>query len=131
MQWTRRFIGFKLFLSLLVAGYAGYEETIRTMVRLGDELRRRLEAEGFPVVTRTPLPVVCFQDLRHREGSSLEYLRRVADAVVGSGEAWVSTTLLGGRVPSLRACISSFRSRESDLDALVAALVRARRLQSG
>jgi glutamate/tyrosine decarboxylase-like PLP-dependent enzyme len=126
MQWTRRFIGFKLFLSLLVAGYAGYEETIRAMARLGDGLRHRLEAEGFPVVNRTPLPVVCFQDGRHRDGDSLEHLRAIADAVVGSGEAWISTTLLGGRVPALRACITSFRTREEDLDALVAALVHAR-----
>jgi glutamate/tyrosine decarboxylase-like PLP-dependent enzyme len=128
MQWTRRFIGFKLFLSLLVAGYSGYEEEIRRMVRLGEELRRRLEAEGFPVVNRTPLPVVCFQDGRHPDGGSLEYLQAIADAVVRGGEAWVSTTLLGGRVAAIRACITSFRTGERDLDALAQALVRARRL---
>ncbi len=32
MQWTRRFIGLKLFLSLAVAGFDGYAETLRSMV---------------------------------------------------------------------------------------------------
>jgi glutamate/tyrosine decarboxylase-like PLP-dependent enzyme len=125
MQWTRRFIGLKLFLPLLVAGFPGYETMIRNMARLGDELRRRLERNAFSVVNRTPLPVVCFQDGRHPEGGTLPYLQKVADAVVESGEAWISTTSLGGRVPALRACISNFRTGESDLDGLVRTLGRA------
>jgi glutamate/tyrosine decarboxylase-like PLP-dependent enzyme len=126
MQWTRRFTGLKLFLSLLVAGFEGYGETIRRMVRLGDGLRERLEAAGFRVVNRTPLPVVCFQDSRHRDGASLSYLRAMADAVVGSGRAWVSIVGLGGQLPAIRACITSFRTEESDLDALVESLSSAR-----
>ena len=126
MQWTRRFIGLKLFLSLLVAGFEGYRETLRSMVRLGDGLRARLEESGFRVVNRTPLPVVCFQDARHPEGASLPYLTAMADAVVGSGSAWVSTVILGGRLPAIRACITSFRTEERDLDALVDSLSRVR-----
>ncbi len=42
MQWTRRFIGLKLFLSLAVAGFDGYAETLRSMVGLGSVLRERL-----------------------------------------------------------------------------------------
>ena len=57
MQWTRRFIGLKLFLSLLVAGWEGYEQTIREMVRLGGVLREKLAAAGFDLVNQTPLPV--------------------------------------------------------------------------
>jgi hypothetical protein len=92
------------------------------MVRLGDGLRRRLDAAGFRVVNRTPLPVVCFQDARHPEGSSLSYLKDLADSVVASGSAWVSITSLGGRLPAIRACITSFRTEESDLDSLVETL---------
>ncbi|MGH9323565.1 MAG: pyridoxal phosphate-dependent decarboxylase family protein [Vicinamibacteria bacterium] len=126
MQWTRRFIGLKLFLSLLVAGFDGYAETIRSMVRLGDVLRRRLDAAGFRVVNETPLPVACFQDSRHPEGGSLPYLKALADAVVESGSAWVSITSLGSRLPAIRACVTSFRTEESDLDALVESLSSAR-----
>jgi glutamate/tyrosine decarboxylase-like PLP-dependent enzyme len=126
MQWTRRFIGLKLFLSLLVAGFEGYRETIRSMVRLGDGLRERLDAAGFRVVNRTPLPVVCFQDARHEDGSSLPYLKAMADAVVESGSAWVSITTLGARLPAIRACITSFRTEERDLDVLLESLLAAR-----
>ena len=126
MQWTRRFIGLKLFLSLLVAGFEGYRETIRSMVRLGDGLRERLDAAGFRVVNRTPLPVVCFQDARREDGSSLQYLKAMADAVVESGSAWVSITTLGARLPAIRACITSFRTEERDLDVLVESLLAVR-----
>ncbi len=126
MQWTRRFIGLKLFLSLLVAGFEGYAETIRGMVRLGEGLRERLEAAGFRVVNRTPLPVVCFQDARHDGGATFPYLKAMADAVVESGTAWVSMVSLGGRVPAIRACITSFRTGERDLDGLVESLTAAR-----
>jgi glutamate/tyrosine decarboxylase-like PLP-dependent enzyme len=126
MQWTRRFIGFKLFLSLLVAGFEGYAETIRNMVRLGDVLRGRLDQAGFRIVNRTPLPVVCFQDARHPQGGSLPHLKAMADAVVASGRAWVSVTRLGADVPAIRACITSFRTEESDLEALVETLSSVR-----
>lgn len=126
MQWTRRFIGLKLFLTLLVAGFEGYEETIRNMVSLGNRLRRRLEAEEFHLVNRTPLPVACFQDARQPEGSPSAHLKRIADHVVETGYAWVSTTLLGGKLPAIRACISNFRTRAEDVDALVGALCEAR-----
>jgi glutamate/tyrosine decarboxylase-like PLP-dependent enzyme len=128
MQWTRRFIGLKLFLSLLVSGYPGYREAIRRMVRLGNDLRSRLEGAGCRVVNETPLPVVCFQDARHPDGSSLEYLKSIADRVVESGSAWVSITSLGSDLPAIRACITSFRTEESDLDALVQCLSDARGL---
>jgi glutamate/tyrosine decarboxylase-like PLP-dependent enzyme len=126
MQWTRRFIGLKLFLSLAVAGFGGYAETIRNMVRLGDGLRERLQAEGFRIVNRTPLPVICFQDARRDEGGSLPYLRAMADGVVASGAAWVSLVALDSRIPAIRACITSFRTGENDLDALVQSLASHR-----
>jgi glutamate/tyrosine decarboxylase-like PLP-dependent enzyme len=47
MQWTRRFIGLKLFLSLLVAGFEGYRGTIRSMVRLGDGSASASKPAGF------------------------------------------------------------------------------------
>jgi glutamate/tyrosine decarboxylase-like PLP-dependent enzyme len=122
----------KLLLSLLVAGWEGYERTVRRQVELGDALRGRLAAAGWEVVNATPLPVVCFVDGRTPEGRSGAFLERVAAAVVGSGEAWISTTRLGETGPALRACITCYATAEPDLDALVAALGKARqRLATG
>ncbi|HKI04753.1 MAG TPA: pyridoxal-dependent decarboxylase [Thermoanaerobaculia bacterium] len=125
MQWSRRFIGLKVFLSLAVAGWAGYEESIRRQVALGNRLRERLREEGWVLVNDTPLPVVCFVD-SGPDGRSAAFLERVAAAVVASGEAWLSTAVLGEVGPALRACITNHRTAPEDVDALVAALGRAR-----
>ena len=96
MQWSRRFIGLKLFLSLAVAGWEGYAEAIRQQTAMGDRLRERLRAEGWAIVNDTPLPVVCFVDSEAgREGRSRRFLEAVAADVVASGEAWISTVALG------------------------------------
>src|SRR5436305_5123501 len=62
IQWSRRFIGLKLFLSLAVAGWQGYEQAIRHQTEMGEVLRERLRAASWEPVNRTPLPVVCFAD---------------------------------------------------------------------
>jgi glutamate/tyrosine decarboxylase-like PLP-dependent enzyme len=125
MQWSRRFIGLKVFLSLAAAGWEGYAEAIRHQTAMGDLLRQRLGEEGWTVVNDTPLPVVCFVDSQ-REGRSAAFLDGVAMDVVASGEAWISTVALGEVGPALRACITNFRTGPGDVEALVASLGRAR-----
>lgn len=124
MQWSRRFIGLKVFLSLMVAGWEGYASVIRHMTAMGDRLRQELLASGWEVVNETPLPVVCFvaPDLADQEA--------LARDIVASGEAWISTAKLGDRVV-LRACITNYRTTEDDVRALVDSLNRARRLRCG
>jgi glutamate/tyrosine decarboxylase-like PLP-dependent enzyme len=125
MQWSRRFIGLKVFLSLAVAGWEGYAAAIRHQTAMGDLLRQRLGETGWVVVNDTPLPVICFVDAE-REGRSAAFLEGVAQEVVGSGEAWISTVVLGEVGPALRACITNYRTGPQDVEALVASLDRAR-----
>ena len=127
IQWSRRAIGLKVFLSLAVAGWEGYAVAIRHMVAMGALLRAQLEASGWQVVNKTPLPLCCFIDQRHAQGGSADYLHAVAMNVVGSGKAWISTTRLAGSTPVLRACITNYRTTADDIEALIAALEEARR----
>ena len=60
MQWSRRFTGLKVLLSLMVAGWDGYAEAIRHQTAMGDLLRSRLREEGWTIRNQTALPVVCF-----------------------------------------------------------------------
>ena len=60
MQWSRRFTGLKVLLSLMVAGWDGYAEAIRHQTAMGDLLRSRLREEGWTIRNHTALPVVCF-----------------------------------------------------------------------
>jgi glutamate/tyrosine decarboxylase-like PLP-dependent enzyme len=126
IQWSRRSIGLKVFLSLLVAGWEGYESAIRHMTAMGNELRRQLAASGWQVVNKTPLPLACFVDKTREGGRSADYLDSVALKVVSSGKAWISTTRLGGTTPVLRACITNYRTQPEDIQALVDALGWAR-----
>jgi aromatic-L-amino-acid/L-tryptophan decarboxylase len=121
-QWSRRFIGLKVFMSLAAAGRAGYAAQIEQDCRLGDRLRARLGERGWRVVNRTPLPVVCFVP---DSGANAAELARIAGAVEASGDAWISVAQLAGR-PALRACITSHRTTEADVDALCDVLERAR-----
>jgi glutamate/tyrosine decarboxylase-like PLP-dependent enzyme len=122
MQWSRRFIGLKLFLSLAVAGWEGYAAALRHMVEMADLLRAELDAAGWQVLFPTPLPLVCFVDRKDSRGKSAEFLEAIARRVVSSGAAWISTTRVGEGTPVLRACITNFRTGPGDIRALVTAL---------
>lgn len=123
VQWSRRFAGLKVFLTLATVGREGYAAQVEHDTRLGDRLREGLAATGWSVRNDTPLPVVCFADPGRLRDD--EHHRRIADGVVGSGDAWLSTTVIGGE-PCLRACICSHRTTDADVDALVGLLAAAR-----
>ncbi len=126
IQWSRRFIGLKVFLSLLAAGWEGYATVIRHQTAMGDLLRGELEANGWEVVNRTPLPVVCFVDGKGVPGRTPAFIEGVARHVVDSGEAWISPTRLDQNLPVLRACITNYMTGPDDIATLVQSLDRAR-----
>jgi len=108
VQWSRRFIGLKLFLSLAERGEAGYVEMIEHQARMGDVLRESLAQGGWRIVNATPLPVVCFT----RDGLvPTSFLAGLHQRQI----AWMSEVRLAGAAPVLRACITSFRTSESDI----------------
>lgn len=118
MQWSRRFIGLKVFLTLAVTGWEGYAATICHQTAMGNLLRSELQSAGWQIVNDTPLPVVCFVDATHENGSTPEFLKAVAKRIVQGGSAWLSTTLLNGATV-LRACITNYGTQERDVQALV------------
>ena len=112
LQWSRRFIGLKLFLSLAHHGESGYVEMIERQASLGELLRDLLQRAGWRVVNTTPLPVVCFT----REGlDTSKFLAELYRHQI----AWMSEVRVGDGAPVVRACITSFRTRESDLEWVV------------
>ena len=131
IQWSRRFTGLKVFMSLLVAGWEGHAEAIRHQTAMGDRLRKRLQESGWGVVNCTPLPVVCFIDRALWEGGAAEYLDSVRKSVIDSGDAWISIARIGDDArPVLRACVTNYRTEAEDVDALVE-LLNLARIQKG
>jgi glutamate/tyrosine decarboxylase-like PLP-dependent enzyme len=126
LQWSRRFIGLKVFMTLAVAGWDGYARTFQTRIELGQRMRESLEAAKWRVVNDTELPVVCVVDATCAGGSDRGYVEAIVAAVLREGRAWVSATTLSGRGAAIRCCVSNMRSTEDDLRNLVLALDRAR-----
>jgi glutamate/tyrosine decarboxylase-like PLP-dependent enzyme len=106
-QWSRRFIGLKLFLALAQNGESGQVEMIEHQARMGHVLRDALNASGWSIVNDTPLPLVCFT----RDGLlTTRFLTSLREQQI----AWMSDATLGG-IPVLRACITSFKTTEADI----------------
>jgi glutamate/tyrosine decarboxylase-like PLP-dependent enzyme len=106
-QWSRRFIGLKLFMALAQHGEAWYAETLERQARMGQMLRESLAASGWHIVNSTPFPVVCFARDGLVPGVLLAALRE-------RQIAWMSEAQLGG-VAVMRACITSFKTTEQDI----------------
>lgn len=111
-QWSRRFTGLKLFLALAHLGESGYVEMIEHQTRMGDLLRESLRQKGWSVVNSTPLPLVCFT----RNGLDT---KRFLEALYRRQIAWMSEVRLGEGTPVLRACVTSFRTTEQDIESIV------------
>ncbi|MFW6202077.1 MAG: pyridoxal phosphate-dependent decarboxylase family protein [Gemmatimonadota bacterium] len=125
-QWSRRAIGLKVFLSLAELGLSGYRSLIERQARMGDALRERLRDRDWVVVNDTPLPLVCFTHPDIRGGRATT--DRILAAILERGRVWISQVEPNGGPAVLRACVTSFRTEESDVDCLIEELERARRL---
>jgi aromatic-L-amino-acid decarboxylase len=122
VQWSRRFIGLKVFLTLAELGERGLVEMIERQASLGQELRGRLEEAGWRLANWTPLPVVCATHPRILEGAIS--IRAVVETAQARGRAWVSEVMLAGRIPAVRACITNYRTTPADIAFLVEELNR-------
>ncbi|MGI8959243.1 MAG: pyridoxal phosphate-dependent decarboxylase family protein [Bryobacteraceae bacterium] len=117
VQWSRRFIGLKLFLTLAERGESGYAEMIEHQARMGDVLRRSLERAGWRIVNSTPLPLVCFT----RDGLvAAKFLAELYKRQI----AGMSEFEREGIGPVLRACVTSCRTTEQDIEGVVGEMSR-------
>jgi hypothetical protein len=83
---------------------------------MGDVLRERLIATGWRIMNDTPLPLVCFT----RDGLVPSTLLA---AMRDEQTAWMSEALIDG-APVMRACITSFRTTEAEIDWVVGEMNR-------
>jgi len=118
-QWSRRFLGLRLFLSLAVAGWGGYADHVEHAVDLAAVLRQRLEPRGWRVVNRSPLAVLCIEP-----PVGAPDVRAIVGRVLASGRAWVSVATFEGR-DVIRACITHGEATADDVGVLVEALAAA------
>jgi len=116
IQWSRRFIGLKIYLPLATFGWEGYTKMIDHQIEMGIELRNLLERNGWIVKNQTSLPIVCFTHPDLQEGK--EVVQQLVDDLVYSGETWLSAYPINGEL-TLRACITNYDTQVEDLDKFV------------
>jgi len=123
-QWSRRFIGAKLFVSLATLGLPGYCALIDRSIATANRLRDGLRRDGWRIVNDTRLPIVGFVP---SDGASDDnVILAIEQSVATSGAAWISSVKVKDRLV-LRACITSFETSDADVDALLDELRRARK----
>jgi len=120
VQWSRRFMGLRLFLSLAAAGWQGYGAHVERAVEVIEHIAARLVARGWSVANDSRLAVLC---VLPPAGSPP--LRDIVRKVLASGRAWVAVAKLEGR-EVVRICATHGEISVADIDELVAALEAAR-----
>ena len=110
LQWSRRFIGLKVFMMLATLGEDALAKQIEHHTEIAALLRRRLIDAGFDVINDSPLAVVC---IAHPESD------RIVHEVVARGRCWVSSLLREGKSPVVRICVTNFETSEDDVNVLV------------
>ena len=118
-QWSRRFLGLRLFLSLASVGWEGYARHVEGAVDLAEQLGRDLAARGWTLARDASLAVLCAEPPSGGADAT-----SIAAAVVASGVAWVATARVRGR-DVVRICITNGRSTPADLGILARALQHA------
>ena len=122
-QWSRRFLGLRLFLSLAAGGWAAQARHVEHSFERMTQLTDALEQRDWKILNGpSSLAVAC---LEPPTGSAA--VREIVHRVVASGRAWLSVANFEGR-DIVRACVSNGETSPSDIVEVVEALEAARRL---
>ncbi len=116
VQWSRRFLGLRLFLSLGVAGWQGLAAHVERAVEVVALVKERLVARGWSVANDSPLAVLCVEPPADGPGVH-EIVRRTLD----SGRAWVARASFEGR-EVIRICATHGQTSQADVEELVRVL---------
>ena len=123
IQWSRRFIGLKVYLSLLFYGWNGYDKVMTNQANMGDLLRKKLIENGWSVMNSTKLPVICFTDETH--SSDATFTQSILKTIYQQGQIWLSIYPIQN-TNTFRVCITNYNTRENDLDELIQELNQER-----
>ena len=117
VQWSRRFLGLRLFLSLAAAGWEGLGAHVERSVAVVERVKEGLVRLGWTVANDSALAV-----LDMLPPAELGPVRDLVRRVVASGRAaWAAPTTFEGR-DVVRICATNGETTLEDVNALIAAL---------
>ncbi|HUF52473.1 MAG TPA: pyridoxal-dependent decarboxylase [Dehalococcoidia bacterium] len=115
---------FKVWLAIQAFGKSGYAAMIDYNIRLAEYLEALIkETPGLTVAAPRELSIVCWRvEPEGLRGEALEALQtEVIAEIERRGIAMISNARLRDGRTALRACITNFRTRPDDIDAIVSA----------
>jgi aromatic-L-amino-acid decarboxylase len=115
-QWSRRFLGLRLFLSLAAAGWQGYSAHVEGSIALIAVLKEKLAARGWTIANDSQLAVLCVVP-----PSGCGKVRELVSRVTASGRAWIAAARLEGR-DVIRVCLTHGEATPEDILDLVGSL---------
>jgi glutamate/tyrosine decarboxylase-like PLP-dependent enzyme len=113
VQWSRRFLGLRLFLSLATAGWAGHAAQIERAAEQAARIRSELERRGWTVVNDSPLALLTVVP-----PPALGEPRAVVERVLRSGRAWVSLARFEEQ-DVIRICVTHGETSDADVAILI------------
>jgi glutamate/tyrosine decarboxylase-like PLP-dependent enzyme len=119
LEFSRRARGVPVWAALRTLGREGVAALVERHCAQAQHLAGRLRDAGFEVLNRVVLNQIV---VRGRDDAETLAVRLGAER---SGEVWFGPTVWAGR-PAFRLSISSWRTKNSDIDRLADVLVRAR-----
>lgn len=122
IQWSRRFIGLKVYLSWLFYGWKGWEVLVDEQIKKGNFLKEKLQEKGWVLKNESPLPIACFMP---PEVVADTYPHETVQKVIREGKAWISVYSVQKK-PTIRACVTNYLTEEEDILSLVASLESVR-----
>lgn len=116
MQWSRRFIGLRLFLALASVGWRGYGAHVERAIDLIRDFAAAMQARGWRVANGADTAVACLVPPQGAHAVS-----RCVERVLDGGAYWISEARFEGS-PVVRVCVSNGRTTKAHLDGLAGAL---------
>lgn len=117
LEFSRRARGIPVWAALRTLGRGGVAALVERHHTQAQRIGEALAAAKFEVLNRVALNQVLFRCATDDETHALRI------AVQASGEAWFGATIWQGR-PALRISVSSWRTRDEDVEALLQLLLR-------
>jgi glutamate/tyrosine decarboxylase-like PLP-dependent enzyme len=116
VQWSRRFLGLRLFLALAAAGWEGLGAHVERGIEIIERIKERLLNLGWSIANDSRLAV-----LDAVPPAALGDVKTLVRRVVASGRAWVAFTTFEGR-DVVRICATNGETDMDDVNALITAL---------
>jgi glutamate/tyrosine decarboxylase-like PLP-dependent enzyme len=119
VQWSRRFLGLRLFLSLATVGWDGYGAHVERSVELTALLREELTARKWLIANESPLAVLCI-----KPPVGFGEVRPLVNRVLKDGRVWIAAAVFEGS-DIIRACVTHGETQIGDINELVRVLQEA------